>query len=107
MPSLYRRQPDPLEMAVQPPFDGDATSQIVAPFYEDTGQLSFVRNQVGCHFNLAGGGVSDNDVCAFGKAASAMVAAIVCKECGQIPTTRKGDHFACTCGKTRMRPLEI
>jgi len=81
-------------------------AQIVAPFYDDTGQLSFVRNQVGCHFNLAGGDVSDNDVRAFGKAASALVAAIVCEKCGQIPATRKGDHFACTCGKTRMRPLE-
>jgi len=84
----------------------ETIAQIVAPFYEDMGQLSFVRNQVGCHFNLAGGEVSDGDVRAFGKATSALVGAIVCEQCGQIPSRRKGDHFACTCGKTRMRPLE-
>ena len=84
----------------------EAIAQIVAPFYEDTGRLSFVRNQVGCHFNLAGEDVSDNDVRTFGKATSALVKAIACHKCGQIPTRRKGDHFACTCGKTKMRPLE-
>ncbi len=80
--------------------------QIIAPFYEEMGQLWFVRNQVGCHFNLAGGEISDEDVRAFGKATIALVRAIACKECGHIPSRRKGDHFACACNKTRMKPLE-
>jgi len=81
-------------------------AQAITPFYDDMGRLLFLRNQVGCHFNLAGGETSDADVRAFGKATSLLVKSIACHECGQIPSRRRGDHFACTCGKTRMRPLE-
>jgi len=85
----------------------DTVTEAVAPFYDDTGRLIFLRNQVGCHFNLSGGEVSDDDVRAFGKATSALVQVVACQDCGQIPSRRKGDHFACVCGKTRMRPLEF
>ena len=91
----------------QPVVEAPASvEEAIAPFYDEMGQLAFLRNQVGCHFNLAGAEVSDDDVRAFGKATSLLVKAMTCHECGQIPTRRKGDHFACMCGKTRMRPLE-
>jgi len=84
-----------------------SVEEAIAPFYIEMGQLSFLRNQVGCHFNASGGEISNDDVVAFGKATSALVKAITCQGCGQIPSRRMGDHFACTCGKTKMRPLEF
>ena len=83
-----------------------SVEEAVAPFYDETGRLIFLRNQVGCHFNLSGGEISNADVRAFGEATSKLVRAVSCEECGEIPSRNKGDHFACTCGKTRMRPLE-
>jgi len=81
-------------------------TEAVAPFYEETGRLVFLRNQVGCHFNLSGDEISNDDVRAFGEATAKLVRSVSCHACGEIPSRNKGDHFACTCGKTRMRPLE-
>jgi hypothetical protein len=83
-----------------------AVGDVVAPFYQEAGQLSFIRNEVGCHFNVAGAEVSDIDVHAFGTATAAFVRGLECGHCGEIPSRRKGDHFACGCGKTKMKPLE-
>jgi energy-coupling factor transporter ATP-binding protein EcfA2 len=83
-----------------------AVTEAVALFYDETGRLVFLRNQVGCHFNLSGGEISNDDVRAFGEATSKLVRALSCEKCGEIPSRDKGDHFACSCGKTRMRPLE-
>jgi hypothetical protein len=82
-------------------------TEAVALFYDETGRLVFLRNQVGCHFNVSGGEVSNDDVRAFGEATSKLVRAVTCQVCGEIPSRNKGDHFACSCGKTKMRPLEF
>lgn len=83
-----------------------AVTEAVAPFYGEAGRLAFLRNQVGCHFNLAGGEISNDDVRAFGEATSKLVRALSCGECGEIPSRDRSDHFACACGKTRMRPVQ-
>jgi hypothetical protein len=81
------------------------TTQI-QPFIDDAGPLLFIRNQVGCHFNSVGAEVADGDVEAFGNATAALVKALSCKHCGDIPDKRDGSHFRCGCKKTKMTPLE-
>jgi energy-coupling factor transporter ATP-binding protein EcfA2 len=84
-----------------------ALAAAVSPFYQDAGWVSFARSGNGRHFGCAREEASDADVVAFGKAAAALARALTCESCGQVPSTRKGDHFACGCGKTKMKPLEF
>lgn len=83
----------------------DVTTEI-KPFIDETGPLLFIRNQVGCHFNSVGADVADADVEAFGSATIALVKALCCKQCGDIPQRSDGSHFRCGCKKTKMSPLE-
>ena len=96
--------PDEAGEEAEPPV---TVTEAVAPFYKDAGRLAFLRNQVGCHFNVSGDEISDDDVRAFGEATAKLVRSVSCQQCGEIPSRNKGDHFACVCGKTRMRPLEF
>ena len=94
--------------------DGDADSDdgrptveaAMQPFLDDIGPLAFVRNQVGCHFNLAGSDIADADVEAFGKATVTLVKALTCLNCGDICNRPDGSQFRCGCKETRMTPLE-
>ncbi len=80
----------------------------VQPFLDDAGPLMFIRNQVGCHFNLTGSEVADADVEAFGNATVALVKAMICAGCGDIPDRPDGTHFRCACKTpTKMAPLEF
>jgi energy-coupling factor transporter ATP-binding protein EcfA2 len=70
----------------------------------------FVRNQVGAHFNIAGAGISDNDVSDFAALAVAFANAISCRICGQIPSKKAVTHYECSCGNhgaLRMFPLQL
>lgn len=78
----------------------------MAPFLDDAGALLFIRNQVGCHFNLGGAEVSDGDVRDFGRATVALARALACDMCGDVADRRDGTHFRCGCKRTRMMPLE-
>jgi len=78
----------------------------VHPFLDDVGPLMFIRNQVGCHFNLSGADVADADVEIFGKATVELVKALTCPNCGDIPDRKDGTHFRCGCKQTKMTPLE-
>jgi hypothetical protein len=70
----------------------------------------FVRNQVGAHFNIAGAGISDNDVSDFAGFAVEFAKAISCRICGQIPSKKAVTHYECSCGGNkalRMFPLQV
>jgi recombinational DNA repair ATPase RecF len=77
------------------------------PFLEEAGRLSFVRNQVGAHFNLDGTDVPDDDIRAFGEATVSLATALTCSNCGDVPSRSTGDYFLCGCKKTKMTPLEF
>jgi hypothetical protein len=83
-----------------------AVMNALKPFLDETGALIFIRNQVGCHFNLVGSEVADVDVRAFGTATVNLVKALSCDDCGDIPDKRDGTHFRCGCKQTKMSPLE-
>jgi len=68
---------------------------------------SFVRNQVGCHYNLSGMDISDEEVEQFGNNVLSLATAITCQNCGSIPGRKRGTHFGCICGLTKLMPLAL
>jgi energy-coupling factor transporter ATP-binding protein EcfA2 len=69
---------------------------------------SWIRNQVGAHFNVNEAGISDDMVRTFGENALAIADAILCDHCRQLPTKNKsGSFWECggRCGRVRLYPL--
>ncbi len=79
--------------------------------YDRVNAMQFIRNQVGCHFNLAGMNIPDGDVRDFGTATIELVEALTCPNCGSLATriAIDGTHLRCTCAKraARMTPVAI
>jgi AAA15 family ATPase/GTPase len=69
---------------------------------------SWIRNQVGAHFNPDAAGISDSMVRTFGENVLAFADAILCEHCHQLPRKNKsGSYWECGtgCGKIRLYPL--
>lgn len=100
-----------LEIETENPIPASGAAAIVKipilPLVGPIEALQFIRNQVGCHFSCVGPEISDTDVEAFGKATFELATAVMCPHCGDIAAKSKGTHFACSCGKTKMTPLEF
>jgi hypothetical protein len=79
----------------------------IGPKLTAVASMSFIRNQVGGHFNPQGAEISDADIETLGQRTVELVTALACVSCGAIPRKDKGTHYACTCGKTRMTPLNL
>lgn len=79
--------------------------------YDRVNALSFIRNQVGCHFNPPGTEIPDDDVREFGRATVELFEATTCPNCGTLATkvTTDGTALRCTCRKRaiRMTPVTI
>ncbi len=93
--------------------NGDADWQAVdvTSAFNRVGELVFIRNQVGCHFNIDGMEIPDNDVRDFGTATIDLVEALTCPNCGSLATrtANDGTHLRCSCSKraARMTPVAI
>lgn len=70
-------------------------------------EIAFIRNQVGCHFNLAGAEIADSDVEQFGEATVFFAKLIVCEHCGEVPRSDKSTHRQCSCKRTRLLPAKM
>jgi energy-coupling factor transporter ATP-binding protein EcfA2 len=71
-----------------------------------SGLASWIRNQVGCHWNITGLSISDVDVLALANNTVELANALVCENCGQLPLKDKtGSYFECQCGRKRLHPL--
>jgi len=68
---------------------------------------SFVRNQVGCHYNISGMEISDEEVEEFGDDVLSLAIGITCQNCGTLPGRNRGTHFECPCGLTKLMPLTM
>ena len=91
------------------PEDWQATDSRAA--YDRVNAMQFIRNQVGCHFNLAGMNIPDGDVRDFGTATIELVEALTCPNCGSLATriANDGTHLRCSCAKraAHMTPVAI
>ena len=73
-------------------------------------QIAFIRNQVGAHFNLAGLDISDAEVEEFANLTVELAQMLSCGVCGQIPSKKGVNHYACSCPRpaaVRMLPLQL
>lgn len=88
--------------------DGTWASVQIRPLVEACAEFTWVRNQVGAHFNLRGAGIPDDMVREFAMRVLGLADALLCPTCGQLPVKDKsGEYWECGggCGKTRLRPL--
>lgn len=69
---------------------------------------TFVRNQVGCHYNVDGMDIADRDVVGFGQLTLELVEPLICPKCGMIPRKRHpdGTGYRCQCNNLELRPLK-
>lgn len=76
-------------------------------FIEQFRALACIRNQVGCHYNYDGAGVSDKDVEDFGQAALAFAESMTCPDSGDLPNRKpSGSYWETRSGRVRLYPLE-
>ena len=88
--------------------DGNESAPVSAkPPFDELFKIVFIRNQVGCHFNLSGATLSDAEVEEFGKKTVDFVKAVVCNHCGDVPRADKSNYRQCTCAKTRLTPVNF
>jgi len=75
--------------------------------YQRVKDIEFIRNQVGCHFNLTGLDIADADVINFGEATLELVKGLTCLECGMIPSRTLPDKtgYRCKCNNMRLNPF--
>ena len=80
----------------------------LAPVLDALDGLTWMRNQVGCHFNLSGQEVSDGDIRSFAKKVIELGEMVICEEGGDIPRHNKsGSFYESKSGKCRLYPLEM
>lgn len=68
---------------------------------------TIVRNLVGAHFNPQGMNLTDGEVREFAVATLALLDALVCKSCGELPRKNQGSYFTCGCKAQQLHPLTI
>jgi hypothetical protein len=77
------------------------------PIFDELKKLSFIRNQVGAHFNLSGSDVSDTDVEALAKNTLLLAKALTCPESGDFPSRKNtGEYHETRIKSVRMHPLQ-
>lgn len=91
--------------------DGEGTIHEIPlqPLIEACTQDSWIRNQVGAHFNVDEATISDNDVRQFARNTLALADALQCDHCRQLPANNKtGEYWSCggNCKQLRLYPLQ-
>lgn len=67
--------------------------------------ITWIRNQVGCHWNISGLDLSDNDVKELAEVTIELAESLVCNKCGELPVRdRTGSYRECRCRGKRLHP---
>jgi ABC-type transport system involved in cytochrome c biogenesis ATPase subunit len=69
--------------------------------------MAIIRNEVGCHHNEFGKDFSDDEVVTFAEEIHKLATMLTCHNCAELAQYKKGTHFACSCGKMKMTPLQL
>jgi len=89
------------------PSDNETSAIELAPIYSKLDEAINVRNLVGCHFNQWAGELADQDIRDMAELALELADALICANCGSLPTSNKsGSYWACSCKQTQMHPLQ-
>jgi hypothetical protein len=79
----------------------------LGPMLTPLNEITWIRNQVGCHFSLDDS-TSTSEVSDFGAKVLTLCEAVICQECGELPGKNKsGSFWGCHCKKTQLHPLEM
>lgn len=80
----------------------------IGPILNDLNRFTWIRNQVGCHFNLPGQEISDRDVRQFAEKVVELGEAVICQESGDFPRKNKtGSFYQSSSGRCRLYPLQM
>jgi energy-coupling factor transporter ATP-binding protein EcfA2 len=104
---IHRPDYDSSGLAYNPPKYAAST---VTTITNQLRSLSFLRNQVGAHFNVNGSAISDADVQLFADLTVNLAVALSCPTCGQIPGKKMTTHYQCSCmmpKEIRMLPIQL
>lgn len=72
----------------------------------DLSGMTWLRNQIGCHWNIIGGSVSDQDVDIFVTKTLDLADHLICKQSGELPYMENtAGHWESKGGHTRLYPL--
>lgn len=87
--------------------DGSVSSELaLESILNKLAGMTWIRNQVGCHWNVAGMSVSGDDVALFADCIIELANILVCSRCGELPRRdSSGIYRACRCGHKRLYPL--
>jgi hypothetical protein len=68
--------------------------------------MVWLRNQVGCHWNIVGGSVCDQDIDIFVKRTLELANHLICEQSGELPYRENpSGHWESKGGHTRLYPL--
>ena len=89
--------------------DDETKTEIeIKPLIEKLENMTFIRNQIGSHWNPDGSLLSDIQVKEFAENTIALCEALTCKVCGNLPNRDKsGSYWQCQCGKKQMYPQRM
>lgn len=88
--------------------DSTKTEHNIEPLIENLAKMTFIRNQVGSHWNLDGSLLSDSEVKNFAENTISLCEALSCKYCGNLPVRDKtGNCWQCQCGKLELYPHQM
>jgi hypothetical protein len=82
---------------------------MIAPLVMAATRLPWVRNCVGCHFQVLGSEVADTEVLEFGNSVMKLANVLMCPTCSTLPIKKvAGSYWECKCqnGSMIMKPLE-
>ncbi len=81
----------------------------IGPMLDGVTAFTWIRNQLGAHWNPSGFDIPDADVLKFAQKTIELAEALICAKCGALPIKNKtGTHWQCRCAGEGLRlyPLE-
>jgi energy-coupling factor transporter ATP-binding protein EcfA2 len=86
--------------------DGSLGSGLaLEPILDELAGMTWIRNQVGCHWNVAGMSVPDNEVALLAENTRRLAEALVCDDCGELARRdNSGTYWECRCKRKRLSP---
>lgn len=88
--------------------NSERTEIVLSGLIDEISSLTWIRNRVGCHFNIFGMEISDADVRQYGELTIKFANTLICDKCGELPCRNKsGSYWECKCGSAFMHPFTI
>lgn len=81
------------------------TDSAFGPLIAEIGAVTWIRNQVGCHWNPSGMSVGNAEIKQLVERTIALAECLVYERCGERPRRETGSCCECRCRRLRLHPL--